>query len=178
MQYLKGKTSHTLQMEYPHLRKRYWGRHLWARWYYCVSAGNVTEEMVGDYIEGHDQRPHDESFRIEGEDAPQGLQRAWSAGSSSRRLVDMRVKRCTSDARGSWIEEGPRHEAVARQVENMQQRGQIVELAFARATQHEGFRRWSGHGSANVRAQWTLLCTTLNLRKMHDKWAEGALTVA
>ena len=73
MQYLKGKTSHTLQMEYPHLRKRYWGRHLWARWYYCVSAGNVTEEMVGDYIEGHDQRPHDESFRIEGEDAPEGL---------------------------------------------------------------------------------------------------------
>jgi len=73
MQYLKGKTSHTLQMEYPHLRKRYWGRHLWARGYYCVSVGNVTDEMIRAYIEGQDEQPHEEGFRIEGEDAPEGL---------------------------------------------------------------------------------------------------------
>ena len=73
MQYLKGKTSHTLQMEFPHLRKRYWGRHLWARGYYCVSVGNVTDEMVRTYIEEHDERPHEDGFRIEKEDAPEGL---------------------------------------------------------------------------------------------------------
>jgi len=73
MQYLKGKTSHTLQMEYPHLRKRYWGRHLWARGYYCVSVGNVTDEMIKTYIEQHDERPHEEGFRIEGEEAGEGL---------------------------------------------------------------------------------------------------------
>ncbi len=67
MQYLKGKTSHTLQMEYPHLRKRYWGRHLWARGYYCVSVGNVTDEMIREYIEMHDERPKDDGFRIAGE---------------------------------------------------------------------------------------------------------------
>jgi putative transposase len=73
MQYVKGKTSHALQMEYPHLRKRYWGRHLWARGYYCVSVGNVTEEMIAAYIEGHEEQAHDGGFRIEGEDAPREL---------------------------------------------------------------------------------------------------------
>jgi putative transposase len=73
MQYVKGKTSHGLQMEYPHLRKRYWGRHLWARGYYCVSVGNVTDEMIAAYIAGHEEQPHDGGFRIEGEDAPREL---------------------------------------------------------------------------------------------------------
>jgi len=27
---LKGRTSRMLQMEYPELKKRYWGRHFWA----------------------------------------------------------------------------------------------------------------------------------------------------
>jgi putative transposase len=31
MQYVKGKSSRMLQQEYPALRKRYWGQHLWAR---------------------------------------------------------------------------------------------------------------------------------------------------
>jgi len=30
-QSLKGKSSRMLQLEYPSLRKRYWGQHLWAR---------------------------------------------------------------------------------------------------------------------------------------------------
>ena len=28
---VKGRSSHRVQMEFPDLRKRYWGRHLWAR---------------------------------------------------------------------------------------------------------------------------------------------------
>lgn len=67
MQYLKGKTSHKMQMEFPQLRKRYWGRHLWARGYFCVSVGNVTEEQIKEYLERHDQRPHEDEFRIDGE---------------------------------------------------------------------------------------------------------------
>ena len=30
-QYIKGRSSRRLQEEFPHLRKRYWGQHLWAR---------------------------------------------------------------------------------------------------------------------------------------------------
>ena len=31
MQYIKGKTSRKLMMEFKHVQKQYWGRHLWAR---------------------------------------------------------------------------------------------------------------------------------------------------
>ena len=31
VQYLKGRSSWMLQDEFPHLKKRYWGQHLWAR---------------------------------------------------------------------------------------------------------------------------------------------------
>ena len=33
-------------MEYAHLRKRYWGQHLWARGYFAVTVGNVNEIEV------------------------------------------------------------------------------------------------------------------------------------
>ena len=32
VQYRKGRSSRRLQEEFPELRKRYWGQHLWARW--------------------------------------------------------------------------------------------------------------------------------------------------
>ena len=45
VQYLKGGSSHKLLSEFGILRKRYWGQHLWARGYWVVSSGNVTDEM-------------------------------------------------------------------------------------------------------------------------------------
>lgn len=53
MQYVKGKTSRRLQQEYPDLGKRYWGRHLWARGYFCASSGTVTDAMIAAYLEKH-----------------------------------------------------------------------------------------------------------------------------
>ena len=53
---LKGRTSRKIQQEFPELRKRYWGRHFWARGYFCVSSGNVTNQMIQDYIKQHDQK--------------------------------------------------------------------------------------------------------------------------
>ena len=50
---LKGRTSKMLQSEYPLLKKRYWGRHFWAIGYGAWSTGNVSEEMVKEYIEHH-----------------------------------------------------------------------------------------------------------------------------
>ncbi|MGZ9156683.1 MAG: IS200/IS605 family transposase [Candidatus Binatia bacterium] len=51
MQWLKGISSRVLFQEFPHLRKRFWGRHFWARGYLAVSSGNITDEMVKEYIE-------------------------------------------------------------------------------------------------------------------------------
>ena len=53
VKYLKGRSSHLLQDEFPELKKRYWGQHLWARGYFCATVGAVTEEMIKQYIENH-----------------------------------------------------------------------------------------------------------------------------
>ena len=50
---LKGRTSRILQQEFPELRKRYWGKHVWAIGYGAWSAGNITEELVAEYLEHH-----------------------------------------------------------------------------------------------------------------------------
>ena len=63
VQQLKGKTSRTLQMEFKELRKRYWGRHLWASGYFCRSVGTVTRNIIKDYIENQEDE-YDENFKI------------------------------------------------------------------------------------------------------------------
>jgi putative transposase len=49
----KGRTSRLLQQEFPALGKQYWGRHFWAIGYGAWSTGNITEEMVQEYLEHH-----------------------------------------------------------------------------------------------------------------------------
>ena len=65
VQQLKGKTSYTMLNEFPELRRQYWGRHIWARGYFCCSSGNVTDDMIRQYIA--QQEESDDTFRIEGE---------------------------------------------------------------------------------------------------------------
>ncbi|WP_332635012.1 IS200/IS605 family transposase [Halalkalibacter flavus] len=50
MQYLKGRTSRLLQDQFPELKKKYWGQHLWARGYFCATVGTVDEETKRNYI--------------------------------------------------------------------------------------------------------------------------------
>ena len=50
-QYLKGRSSHLLQDEFPELKKRYWGQYMWARGYFCGTVGVVDEETIWQYIE-------------------------------------------------------------------------------------------------------------------------------
>ena len=54
VQKAKGRSSRKLQEEFPQLRKRYWGRHFWCRGYFSTTSGNVTDKMIDDYIENHD----------------------------------------------------------------------------------------------------------------------------
>ena len=65
VQQLKGKTSRTLQLEFNSLKKKYWGKHLWASGYFCRSVGNVTKKVIQDYIENQ-QNEEDENFKIIG----------------------------------------------------------------------------------------------------------------
>lgn len=65
IQYCKGATSRKVQLEFPELRKRYWGQHFWARGYYVASSGNVSDEMILQYIHNHeDDDDKQDNFRI------------------------------------------------------------------------------------------------------------------
>ena len=57
---LKGRSSRFLQNEFPHLKKRFWGQRFWARGFGSWSTGNITDEMVQDYLEHH-RKPLDNS---------------------------------------------------------------------------------------------------------------------
>ena len=62
MQWLKGISSRILLQEFAHLKKMFWGRHLWSRGYLAVSTGNITDEMVKKYIAEQEGEPmHDDS---------------------------------------------------------------------------------------------------------------------
>ena len=67
MQWLKGISSRILLSEFAHLRKQFWGRHLWARGYLAVSSGNITNEMIQQYIEEQEGEPvaDDSRFQID-----------------------------------------------------------------------------------------------------------------
>jgi putative transposase len=53
MQRIKGRSSRRIQMEFPDLRKRYWGRRFWARGYFSTTSGNVTDDVIRQYLELH-----------------------------------------------------------------------------------------------------------------------------
>jgi putative transposase len=62
VQWLKGISSRILLQEFPHLRKKFWGRHFWARGYLAVSTGTITDEMIEAYINEQEGEPvHDDS---------------------------------------------------------------------------------------------------------------------
>lgn len=65
MRRIKGWTAQKLFEEYPQLKKRYWGRHFWARGYFCVTAGELTKEMIKEYLEHHFERSHNDDFDVE-----------------------------------------------------------------------------------------------------------------
>lgn len=67
MQYLKGRSSRLLQDEFPELKKRYWGQNLWERGYFCATVGNVTEEIIRNYIANQFTEERNDIFKIEDE---------------------------------------------------------------------------------------------------------------
>ena len=65
MRRIKGRSAMKLFEEFPRLRKRYWGRHFWARGFFCVTSGQVSEEMIKNYLEHHFEPNRDDNFKTE-----------------------------------------------------------------------------------------------------------------
>ena len=65
MQAIKGKTSHHLMQDFRTLQKEFWGRHFWARGYFVATSGNVTDEVLKEYIENQELEPKDDdNFKV------------------------------------------------------------------------------------------------------------------
>ncbi|MFW6152384.1 MAG: IS200/IS605 family transposase [Verrucomicrobiota bacterium] len=65
---VKGKTSRKMLMEFKALNRQFWGRHLWARGYFAASSGNVTDEVIMQYIEQQNKEPIDGDFKVDDEE--------------------------------------------------------------------------------------------------------------
>jgi len=64
---MKGGSSRRIQEEFPQVGKRYWGKHFRGIGYAAFSAGHVTDEMIQEYLNHHENHPnhHDDNFIIE-----------------------------------------------------------------------------------------------------------------
>ena len=64
VQYLKGKSSYKMLSENKEMSKQFWGRHLWGRGYFVATSGNITDEVIMEYIENQDKSQGDDDFTI------------------------------------------------------------------------------------------------------------------
>ena len=65
MQWLKGISSRIPLSEFPRLRRQFRGRHFRAGGYPAVSSGNITDEMIQEYIEEQQGEPPDDNSRFQ-----------------------------------------------------------------------------------------------------------------
>ena len=71
IQRMKGQSSYRRLAALPPMRKRFWGRHVWARGDFCGRRGNVTDEVIKAYS-AQPSPDSEDVFRIEGEASPPG----------------------------------------------------------------------------------------------------------
>ncbi|GHV43787.1 hypothetical protein FACS1894180_3910 [Bacteroidia bacterium] len=52
--------------EFPELHRRYLGNHFWAVGYGSWSVGNITDDMLSEYLKHHKEQPNsDTNFILE-----------------------------------------------------------------------------------------------------------------
>lgn len=97
------------------------------------------------------------------------------------------VGRSCSKKRARMIEVGPHYGAVQRQREKrasadnkkrLRRRSEIIERLFGQTKGNDGFRRWTFCGKEKVAAQWTMICTAINLRRIIAALQTGMLLPA
>ena len=61
---VKGKSSWKIMNEFKTIQRKFWGRHFWGRGYFAASSGNVTDEVIVQYIENQDVQTTDGEFTV------------------------------------------------------------------------------------------------------------------
>lgn len=94
---------------------------------------------------------------------------------------------CGKNKKGREIEVSVHYKAVERQrakredpvnKKTLGQRKTIIEPVFAWIKHLLGFTGWTVFGLERVKAQWSLICTTINLKKLYKHWISGGLRLA
>jgi hypothetical protein len=92
--------------------------------------------------------------------------------------------KCTKDKRGRTVKRTPYDDAIERQKAQQQDpanrilmklRKEIVEHPFGIIKAIDGFGRFTVRGLAAANAQWALVCSAYNLRKMYAFWLQGEM---
>ena len=64
MKILKGKSAERLRKEFPELKKKYWGLHIWARGYFVSTVG-IDRDIIKQYVRNQqDSQIQKEQLRI------------------------------------------------------------------------------------------------------------------
>jgi transposase len=81
----------------------------------------------------------------------------------------------------------PYHESIELQrllnkettsIEKLKRRKTIVEPIFGIIKHAHNFRRFTYNGMENVKTQWSMMCTAVNLRKLYTKWSINEIKFA
>jgi transposase len=124
----------------------------------------------GRLLRFHQRKVHgkndNEVRRYRCRDFPTCPNRWECSDSKNGRLIDRSVHEAALE-RHRQKREMPENE------QRLQARKKIIEPVFAWIKHAMGFRRWTVAGIDNVRAQWDLMCTTINLKKLFGHWVSG-----
>lgn len=64
MKILKGKSAERLRKEFPELKKKYWGMHIWARGYFVCTVG-INSAVIRNYVKAQqDEQIRDDQRRL------------------------------------------------------------------------------------------------------------------
>ena len=64
VQNLKGKSTYKIMQENKQVSRMFWGRHLWCRGYFVATSGNITDEVIMEYIKNQDENEDSGDFTI------------------------------------------------------------------------------------------------------------------
>jgi putative transposase len=45
--------------ENKQISKQFWGRHIWARGYFVATSGNITDEVIMEYVNNQDDNKNE-----------------------------------------------------------------------------------------------------------------------
>jgi ABC-2 type transport system ATP-binding protein/transposase len=95
----------------------------------------------------------------------------WKCSQSKTgRIIEISVHRNAVERHGKKRE-------LPENKRRLKARKGIIEPVFGWIKQQLGFRRWTLWGIEGVRAQWNLICTTINLKKLYPYWVSGSLAL-